>query len=56
MLPNRWANEYGKIYGFYIMNEKFLSVADVELLKDILIRNFHKFSDQNFETYEPLEC
>ena len=55
MLPNRWANEYGKIYGFYILKEKFLSVADVESLKDILIRSFHKFSHQNFESYEPLE-
>lgn len=50
-----WTHKYGKFNGHYIMGDPILTVADVESIKDILIRNFHKFSDQNVMVTAPLE-
>ena len=44
-ISNELAKKYGKVFGINLFNNKSLVVADVELIKDILIRNFHKFSD-----------
>lgn len=55
LAQNDWVYKYGKIHGHYFFSDPMLTIADVDLLKDILIRNFHKFSDQNFRDAHPLE-
>ena len=50
-----WVNQYGKVHGFYITNRPVLTVGKVDLLKDLLVRNFHKFSDHWAVATDPLE-
>ncbi|CAG2115974.1 unnamed protein product, partial [Medioppia subpectinata] len=37
---------YGKIYGYFDGNKPVLSVAEPELIRDILVKDFHKFVDR----------
>ncbi|GBM07777.1 Cytochrome P450 3A41 [Araneus ventricosus] len=41
-----WIEKYGKIVGFYHGMKPVLLVADPDLLKKILIKDFHLFSDR----------
>ena len=41
-----WIKTYGKVYGFYQGVNPVLSVADPEILKDILVRDFPAFADR----------
>ena len=56
MAHSIWVEEYGKIYGIYMRTTPTLAIADPELLKDILIRNFHSFTDRFVPSNEPLEA
>ena len=52
---SRWVHEHGKVYGFYVRTLRFLAVADTECIKDIVIRNFHCFTDRPQVANHPLE-
>ncbi|CAG2106370.1 unnamed protein product, partial [Medioppia subpectinata] len=41
-----WAKRYGKIYGIYLKEEPMLTVADPELIKTILVKDFHLFPER----------
>ena len=52
---SRWVEEYGKVYGLYMRTTPMLAIADADCLKDILIRNFHCFTDRPRLANVPLE-
>jgi len=39
---------YGKVYGFYDMSTPWLSIADPDILKKILVKSFDNFSSHQF--------
>ncbi|CAG2166010.1 unnamed protein product [Oppiella nova] len=41
-----WYKKYGKIYGTYILAKPCLTVADPELIKQILVRDFNAFRNR----------
>ena len=45
-----WQGEYGKVYGLYDGARPILVIADADLVKEVLIKNFHKFTDRNVNT------
>lgn len=41
-----WAEEYDKVYGAYNGVQPTLVIGEPELVKEVLIKNFHKFTDR----------
>nr|XP_058970346.1 cytochrome P450 3A7-like [Pocillopora verrucosa] len=41
-----WYNKYGKIFGVYIFRQPFMVVADLDMIKEILVKEFPKFHDR----------
>ena len=52
---SKWINAYGKVHGHYVTTQPALTIGEVDLLKDLLVRNFHKFSDHWAVATDPLE-
>lgn len=48
-----WVKKYGRVFGVYSGYIPVLVVGDPEILKDILIRNFHMFSDRRVVSGNP---
>ncbi|CAG2171110.1 unnamed protein product [Oppiella nova] len=46
-LEVNWYSKYGKMYGYYRGHRPVLTVAEPELIKSILIRDFNSFTDRN---------
>lgn len=46
----KWKELYGKIYGIYNGFQPVLVIEEPEILKDILVTNFNKFSDRRLMT------
>ncbi|CAG2111594.1 unnamed protein product, partial [Medioppia subpectinata] len=46
----KWYNTYGKIYGVYDSVRPVLTVAEPALVKQILVKEFHKFRNRMPET------
>uniref|UniRef100_A0A0P4W4H9 Thromboxane-A synthase n=1 Tax=Scylla olivacea TaxID=85551 RepID=A0A0P4W4H9_SCYOL len=42
----QWLQQYGKIFGYYIGWKPTLVVADLDLIKTVLIKDFHNFSNR----------
>ena len=42
----QWLQQYGKIFGFYVGWKPTLVVADLDLIKKILIKDFHNFTNR----------
>ncbi|XP_069161840.1 cytochrome P450 3A4-like [Procambarus clarkii] len=42
----QWIQEYGKVFGFYVGWKPTLVVADLDLIKQVLIKDFHNFSNR----------
>ncbi len=43
----RWTKKYGPIVGFYIGGKPQVLITDVELIRRVLIKDFHLFSNRN---------
>ena len=41
-----YGKKYGKVYKMYLGRSPMITVADPEMLKNILVRNFHKFQNR----------
>jgi len=55
-----WWKKYGKVFGVYIFREPFLVVADPDMVKEILVKEFSKFHDrkkliENLEFWKPYD-
>ena len=53
------AQKHGRIYGFYDMSTPWICIADPNIVKKLLVKNFESFSshqltsaDQKFRTLE----
>lgn len=44
--PTEWVNEYGKVFGSYLFMRPVISVADPELIKQMIIKDFHHFTNR----------
>lgn len=45
-LMQQWINQYGKVFGFYIGPQLFVAIADLDMAKEILVKNFGNFTDR----------
>jgi cytochrome P450 family 3 subfamily A len=45
-VDTKWTKEYGKVFGTYFMTQPELIIADVELLKQILVKDFNNFTNR----------
>ncbi|XP_054162169.1 uncharacterized protein LOC128960123 [Oppia nitens] len=43
----QWFNKYGKIYGYYGQSGPTLTVAEPELIKQIMVKDFHIFPNKS---------
>lgn len=42
----KWLNKYGKVFGFYTGETPNLVIGDLDLIKQVLIKDFHNFSNR----------
>ncbi|CAG2109332.1 unnamed protein product [Medioppia subpectinata] len=49
LVEKEWIHKYGKIYGYYVQNNPILTIAEPELIKLVLVKNFHLFADRRHE-------
>nr|AFJ11398.1 thromboxane A synthase [Penaeus monodon] len=42
----KWVKKYGKVFGYYIGWKPTLVVSDLDMIKDILIKEFHNFANR----------
>ncbi|CAG2101756.1 unnamed protein product [Medioppia subpectinata] len=45
-IERQWYNSYGRLYGHYELGKRTLTVADPELIKQILVKEFDKFRNR----------
>ena len=43
--------KYGKIFGFYIMKEPMIVVSDPQMVKEIMVKEFHSFGDVSISIF-----
>jgi thromboxane-A synthase len=43
---NEWKQKYGRIFGYYFGFKPILVVTDLELLKHVMVKDFHNFIDR----------
>ncbi|KAG4075516.1 hypothetical protein HA402_003341 [Bradysia odoriphaga] len=43
----KWTKKYGPIVGFYFGGRPQLMITDLELIRRVLVKDFHKFSDRS---------
>ena len=43
----KWSQTYGKVFGYYEGSKPVLVVADPDMVREILIKQFHKFEERN---------
>lgn len=52
----KWTKKYGPMVGFYFGGRPQLMLTDLELIRRVLVKDFHKFSDRSqcipVNTYE----
>lgn len=46
-----WTEKYGKIYGSYLGLTPEIVVGDLDVLKDILVKDFHNFTNRRVSIY-----
>nr|XP_042905392.1 cytochrome P450 3A2 [Parasteatoda tepidariorum] len=42
----KWLKEYGNVFGYFIGGEPYLVVNDLEMLKQVMIKDFHAFGNR----------
>ncbi|CAG2171743.1 unnamed protein product, partial [Oppiella nova] len=42
-----WAKKFGKLYGYYFKAQPILTISDPDLIKTILVKDFHLFTDRS---------
>ena len=45
-MHTRWHKQYGPIFGYYYGIHPIVLIADPELLKTVLLKDFHQFADR----------
>ena len=43
----KWSQMYGKVFGYYEGSKPVLVVADPDMAREILVKQFHKFEERN---------
>lgn len=41
-----WMKKYGKVYGSYFFTQPEIVISDEELLKKVLVKDFHNFTNR----------
>nr|KAG5689587.1 hypothetical protein BaRGS_021108 [Batillaria attramentaria] len=41
-----WSKQYGKVFGIYFMRRPVLMTTDVDILKEVFIKDFANFPDR----------
>lgn len=45
-LHREWCSMYGRVFGMYFFRQPFLMMADPEMIRDVLVKEFPKFHDR----------
>ncbi|XP_022779926.1 uncharacterized protein LOC111321343 [Stylophora pistillata] len=45
-IHQEWCKKYGKVFGMYLFRQPFLVVADPDMIREILVKDFRKFHDR----------
>ncbi|XP_042878442.1 cytochrome P450 3A29-like [Penaeus japonicus] len=43
---SKWVKTYGKVFGYYVGWKPMIVVSDLDMVKDILIKEFHNFANR----------
>jgi hypothetical protein len=49
---NEWQEKYGRIFGYYLGFQPILVVTDLELLKQVMVKDFHNFIDRGVNNFD----
>ncbi len=47
-----WKQKYGRVFGYYFGFKPILVVTDLELLKQVMVKDFHNFIDRGVNNFE----
>ena len=45
-VTSQWVKKYGKVFGYFVGFRATLSITDLDMIKQILIKDFHAFSNR----------
>jgi hypothetical protein len=49
---NEWREKHGTIFGYYFGFKPILVVTDLELLKRVMVKDFHNFIDRGVNNFD----
>ncbi|XP_064598733.1 cytochrome P450 3A9-like [Liolophura sinensis] len=46
-MEGEWVKKYGRVYGIFEGRNPILIVGDLDMLKDIMVKHFHSFTNRS---------
>lgn len=50
-MDTKWTKQYGKVFGTYLFTLPEIIVSDVDLLKQLLVKDFHNFTNRRVKIF-----